>query len=193
MMSIDTKSILQIALLLLVIFLSPSSVAQSGPDAFDLTNLPLTDQVQLAEQVETNTLNTGTPTNSGTQSSLVLADRMALEYRIAQQRYRFYEVVLLSIVAVVTLLVVLSFMRDNPKCQPRDMVNTTGLILVIFSTIIVILLADVEVQLTAAMGVLGGIAGYLFGTINSPGTSRKASDSDGNREKVTKNKKSNRP
>jgi hypothetical protein len=47
------------------------------------------------------------------------------------------------------------------------MVNATGLVLVIFSTIIIILLADVEVQLTAAMGVLGGIAGFLFGSFNS--------------------------
>jgi len=187
--NIDIKPLWQTALLLVAILFSLPSFAQSSPDTnpdtFELINIPLTEQVQVAEQAEINTLNTGTQNQSG----LILADRMSLEYRIAQQRYRFYEVVLLSIVAVVTLLVVLSFMRDNPKCQPRDMVNTTGLILVIFSTIIVILLADVEVQLTAAMGVLGGIAGYLFGTINSPGSSRSASDEETNQVGSKKKKK----
>lgn len=73
----------------------------------------------------------------------------------------------LAVVAVVSLVVVLGFIKSGKQFQPRDMVNATGLVLVIFSTIMVILLSDVGVQLTAAMGVLGGIAGFLFGSFNS--------------------------
>jgi hypothetical protein len=184
-MSIDIKSfwqaaLLLVAMLLVAMLLSQASLAQSGPDAFNLSNLPVTEQVQVVEQAVIGSM------NADASGGLILADRMALEYRIAQQRYRFYEVILLSFVAVITLMIVLWFMRDNPKCQPRDMVNSTGLILVIFSTIIVILLADVEVQLTAAMGVLGGIAGYLFGTINAPGANRRTSENESDGEKKTK-------
>ena len=58
-------------------------------------------------------------------------------------------------------------MKDSKVGSGRDMINGTGLVLVIFSTVMIIIIADVEVQLIAAMGVLGGIAGYLFGTMRS--------------------------
>ena len=43
------------------------------------------------------------------------------------------------------------------------MVNGSGLVLVIFATVLVVVLAKVDQQLTAATGILGAIAGYLFG------------------------------
>jgi len=36
-------------------------------------------------------------------------------------------------------------------------------VLVIFATVLVVILAKAEQQLTAATGILGAIAGYLFG------------------------------
>jgi hypothetical protein len=85
-------------------------------------------------------------------AEFALIDRMTLEHRMAQERYRFHEVLMLAAVAVISLVVVLSFMRNNLSCQPRDMVNATGLMLIIFSTIIVILLADAAVQLPRRWG-----------------------------------------
>lgn len=43
----------------------------------------------------------------------------------------------------------------------------TGLILVPFSTIILVLVAGSQEQITAAIGALGAIAGYLFGAASS--------------------------
>jgi 5-bromo-4-chloroindolyl phosphate hydrolysis protein len=71
------------------------------------------------------------------------------------------------VMSLCALAIVLKYMKDSKVCHARDMLNGTGLVLVIFSTVLVIIIADVEIQLTAAMGVLGGIAGYLFGTLRS--------------------------
>lgn len=78
----------------------------------------------------------------------------------------FWYIVLLCVVAIIALLMVLYFLRDHKNC-PRDIVNAAGLILIIFGTIILVLVVDTTEQLTAAIGVLGAIAGYLFGTIQS--------------------------
>lgn len=43
------------------------------------------------------------------------------------------------------------------------MVNGSGLVLVVFATLLVMVLAKADQQLTAATGILGAIAGYLFG------------------------------
>lgn len=158
---------LQLILVCWFMALAQAAFAQPNPDAFDYANLPPEEQQQVVQQAESNTTVAFNPDDA------VLTDRMVLEYRQTQERYRFYEVVLLAGVAIFALVIVLNYIRNSARCQPRDMVNATGLILVIFSTIIVILLADVEVQLTAAMGVLGGIAGYLFGTFNAPRASRR--------------------
>jgi hypothetical protein len=156
------KQIYHLALWLLLLCLTQASFAQSGLAAFDFNNIPSAEKQQVEQEIAIKTM---VPAGN---AEFALIDRMTLEHRMAQERYRFYEVLMLAAVAVISLVVVLSFMRNNLSCQPRDMVNATGLILIIFSTIIVILLADVEVQLTAAMGVLGGIAGFLFGTFNAP-------------------------
>ena len=173
------KAISNVAILLILFCCAFLAHAQSGPAAYEFSSLPPEVQVQAVQEAVV-------PDSTPAPSSIPAlervdaydADRMALEYRITQERYRFYEVILLACVAVFALIVVLSFIRRSPRCQPRDMVNATGLILVIFSTIIIILLADVEVQLTAAMGVLGGIAGYLFGTFNMPRSSQQRGPED---------------
>jgi hypothetical protein len=48
-------------------------------------------------------------------------------------------------------------------------------VLVIFATVLVVILAKVDQQLTAATGILGAIAGYLFGkTTKSPEAEQKS-------------------
>lgn len=96
-----------------------------------------------------------------------IADRLLLQLKEKQEDIRLYEVILLTIMSLCALMIVLKCMKDSKVCNARDMINGTGLVLVIFSTVMVIIIADAEIQLTAAMGVLGGIAGYLFGTIKT--------------------------
>lgn len=42
-------------------------------------------------------------------------------------------------------------------------VNGSGMVLVIYATVMVVIIAKAEQQLTAAIGILGAIVGYLFG------------------------------
>lgn len=78
----------------------------------------------------------------------------------------FWYIVLLCTVALVALFMVLVFLRGRGH-SAKDVVNAAGLILIIFGTIILVLVVDTTEQLTAAIGVLGAIAGYLFGTIQA--------------------------
>lgn len=41
--------------------------------------------------------------------------------------------------------------------------SATGLIYIVFGTIILVVIANTDQQLTASMGILGAVAGYLFG------------------------------
>ena len=52
--------------------------------------------------------------------------------------------------------------------------NATGLVYIIFGTIILVLIATTEQQLTAAIGILGTVAGYLFGTLHRAAVGRDA-------------------
>lgn len=109
----------------------------------------------------------------------ITANQLVYDFRIKQENIRLYEVILLAMMSLGALAIVLKYMKDSKACHARDMLNGTGLVLVIFSTVLVIIIADVEIQLTAAMGVLGGIAGYLFGTLRSslpPSASKKTTE-----------------
>jgi hypothetical protein len=63
-----------------------------------------------------------------------------------------------------SLVLVLTFLCRNTSCTTAALVNGSGLVLVIYATILVVVIARAEQQLTAAIGVLGAIIGYLFGT-----------------------------
>jgi hypothetical protein len=152
------------------------SQAPPSAEAFGFENIPEADQQQVAQQAAAEN------EKMAQDKEFAIADRLTLEYRTTLERYRFYEVVVLALLAVISLFVVLSFIRSSTQFQPRDMVHATGLVLVVFSTIIVILLADVEVQLTAAMGVLGGIAGFLFGSFNNSVRSERKPASPSNND-----------
>jgi hypothetical protein len=47
--------------------------------------------------------------------------------------------------------------------SPEEVVTGTALIYNVFGTIVLVNLSDNKDQLTASMGILGAIAGYLFG------------------------------
>ena len=73
----------------------------------------------------------------------------------------FWYIVLLCSLCVVSLTIVLYFLKHKDH-SAKDMVNATGLTLIIFGTIILVLVVSTSEQLTAAIGILGAIAGYLF-------------------------------
>ena len=76
----------------------------------------------------------------------------------------FWYIAMLCTLSVVSLTIVLTFLKSrNPSA--KDIVNVTGLTLIIFATIILVLVVNTSEQLTAAIGILGAIAGYLFRSV----------------------------
>jgi drug/metabolite transporter superfamily protein YnfA len=84
------------------------------------------------------------------------------EYRMQQQRDKLNFAILLGAVALVAHLIVLGFLYRQ---APGHIVGATGLVYIVFGTILLVVIANTEAQLTAAIGVLGAVAGYLFGRL----------------------------
>jgi len=77
----------------------------------------------------------------------------------------FYYVIILASLCIISLSIVMFFLvRIKQDVKARDIVSSAGLIIIVFGTIILVLIVDTSEQLTAAIGILGAIAGYLFRT-----------------------------
>jgi hypothetical protein len=96
------------------------------------------------------------------------------EYRMAQERHRILALVLLATTAVLAHLLLLWRIGGS---DPSQVVVGTGFIYIVFGTIVLVTLSDNKDQLTASMGVIGAIAGYLFGRMGPAGT--RHGDKDG--------------
>ncbi len=119
------------------------------------------------------------------------ADELATEVQKKRDLYRFIEIIGIIVLGMVALYTVLHFTLkadqarrerdpDAPGLTPQDVLNVAGLILIIFGTLLVVMVADAEVQLTAAVGILGALAGYLFRGLHEKGDSR---GQDGKRQR----------
>jgi hypothetical protein len=86
------------------------------------------------------------------------------EFRATQEQNRFYLLIVLLIVMPLSLLLVLWFIKKSEDYTERSVINASGLVLVIQATTFVVIASPTTEQLTAAIGVLGAIAGYLFGS-----------------------------
>jgi len=95
-------------------------------------------------------------------------DELHFEHRMAQERNKLYLCVMIGLVMIIGLTVSLYFLTRTAY-SPEQIVNTSGLAFIIFGTLYVVILADVEAQLTASTGILGAVAGYLFRAMNRVG------------------------
>lgn len=86
------------------------------------------------------------------------------EYRQAQEKTKLYVCGILAGLVLLSLVVVLGFIIRTSN-SPAHIVNASALILIVFASIFIVVLADTETQLTASTGILGAIAGYIFGTM----------------------------
>jgi hypothetical protein len=86
------------------------------------------------------------------------------EYRMEQQRDKLKLALLLSITALIAQFVVLRAFPSSER-SATHIVSATGLIYIVFGTTILVVIANTDQQLTASMGILGAVAGYLFGRI----------------------------
>lgn len=93
------------------------------------------------------------------------ADRFTHEFRMRQENIKLYEIAILSALALISLIIVLRFIAGKTDYSGSNIVTATGLIFIIFGTIMLVIMSENEEQMTAAIGILGAIAGYLFGAI----------------------------
>jgi hypothetical protein len=93
------------------------------------------------------------------------ADQLTHEYHMTKEKYKLYECILLALFALVSLVILMLFLCNKTTCSATQLVNASGIIFIIFGTLFLVLLADVDEQLNAGMGILGAVAGYLFGTM----------------------------
>lgn len=100
----------------------------------------------------------------------IAADQMAHQFQMLREEHKVKEVIALCILAFVSLVTVLYFLAKRDDQPGLHIVYATGLIFITFGTILLVIMAETDEQLTAAIGILGGIAGYLFGSMRSKDT-----------------------
>jgi hypothetical protein len=100
-------------------------------------------------------------------------DHLEQEYRMTLERNKLILFGLLSGTTIISLITVLLFIRNahgaNSAPSTEEMLSVSGLILIIFATVFLVLGADTQEQLSPPFGLLGAIAGYIFGRKTSTG------------------------
>lgn len=95
-------------------------------------------------------------------------------YRMAEESNRLILALSVMGAGILSLFIVLAYLTSI-GAAPESVVTGSGLVLVIFATILIVILVKRDEQLTAATGILGAIAGYLFGkAAKSPDSGPKA-------------------
>lgn len=103
------------------------------------------------------------------------------EMNVKLIEHKFKLFVVIAVVSVMTLLLLLGyFWLSNQQHRAEDIVHSAALTTIVYGTIGLSVVVDDSRQLTAAIGVLGAIAGYLFGKISqrepiSPEKEKKSS------------------
>lgn len=100
---------------------------------------------------------------SKSDSGANLLEEKLVEYRILQERNRMNLLIAIIISTPILLVIVLFCLKNSPRCSEESMVSSVGLVLVIEGTMFIGVSAQTNEQLTAPIGILGAIAGYLFG------------------------------
>lgn len=104
------------------------------------------------------------PKNSSNQDMLKTKDKAKQEIITLRENHRIWAITAICLTSVISLLIVI-FALHKMNGLASDMVGASGLNFIVFGTIILVTVSDTDQQLTAAIGVLGAIAGYLFGSL----------------------------
>lgn len=88
-------------------------------------------------------------------------------YRMEEESNRLILALAVMGTGIFALFLVLSYLKSIGAAQ-EAVVTGSGLVLVVFATVLIVILVKRDEQLTAATGILGAIAGYLFGKATSP-------------------------
>lgn len=147
-------------LILCALCFSPCLASADQTLKEELENTPTPSEQTIAQPAD----------NSRPAEVEIAADKMAHEFQVLREKNKVEEVIALCILAFVSLVTVLYFLAKKDDQPGLHIVHATGLIFITFGTIILVIMAETEQQLTAAIGILGGIAGYLFGSMKGKDT-----------------------
>lgn len=149
------NSFIRVAVAVLALALGQACLAQAGPERVD--------KLSREFSFDTSVQQTETAAPSPAAASNEDAKRFH-EYRMQQQKDKIWFAAILGLVALLANIIVLYFLKQHRQ-SAAHVVSATGLVYIVFGTIILVVIANTEAQLTASMGVLGAIAGYLFGRL----------------------------
>jgi len=99
----------------------------------------------------------------------VSSDNGYSEYRLTQENHKFSLLIGVWVFAALVIPVILHFISKAGFSSAENIISASGLVLVIQGTVFVSLAVVDTNQLTAAVGILGAIAGYLFKTFQKNG------------------------
>lgn len=102
------------------------------------------------------------PSQVDTENDLLL-ERHA-DYTMLREKNRLWLLIVITVSTPILLAIVLLCLKKVPECSGESLVNAIGLVMVIEGTIFITVAAATTEQLTAPIGILGAIAGYLFGS-----------------------------
>jgi hypothetical protein len=117
----------------------------------------------IEKAVQSDAAQTTTSPDKAT-TTIQKADKLTADMILIREKHKFWAVGFLLVGMMISLFCVLYFVMKTHHCAD-DIVHASGLVLLIFGTIILVIMLEVDQQLTAAMGILGAIAGYLFGSL----------------------------
>jgi len=141
---------------LLLVFIATVALGQEAPDPLNIEEQLITAYDKAAASSATGSVPTAEPQPKD------YSVEQYHQFRMAQQRHRVTFAILLGVTALLAHFVVLRSLPRNNEASSH-IVSATGLIYIVFGTIILVVIANTETQLTASMGILGAVAGYLFG------------------------------
>ena len=99
------------------------------------------------------------------------------ELIILQERHRMFLLLAIVVSTPILLALVLFFLKKAPNSSGDSLVHAIGLVLVIEGTMFIAVSAITTEQLTAPIGILGAIAGYLFGSAKRKATEKTGASS----------------
>lgn len=104
------------------------------------------------------------PSASGAETTTSNVPTPEQQFRLLQEQDKHMELFALIASMVLALSLILVAVRFCGRKAHASVVNGGGLVLIIFGTLFIAVYASTPDQLTAPIGILGAIAGYLFGS-----------------------------
>jgi len=99
----------------------------------------------------------------GHDAEEVMAPVVVKSLHLSESYYRLYLVYCILATAVIFMWIILRFISKSPTHTSDDIVTGAGLVVVVMGTLFIVIASTTTEALTAAIGLLGAVGGYVFG------------------------------